>query len=161
MLRRAAPLVLAVVLGGCMDQEPFGFAYRSLPGPYELQELNNGAQFILHGPGAGRFFGGGGHVEAIGFDERYIVAYRDTPAHDGAGWVIVDVKGRRARGPYTGADLAGREEVAGIEPAEPRAVWAGLPTGYRWVVCPGLLLLAVLAWGWARASGAPGDRGAA
>lgn len=66
-------LALCALAAGC-DQDPFGLAYRTIGGPYRLEEFE-GDVYYIQARGADDPMGvGGGAVDRIGWNRRYIVA---------------------------------------------------------------------------------------
>ncbi|HEU4452166.1 MAG TPA: hypothetical protein VFR81_03865 [Longimicrobium sp.] len=143
--RTALPAAM-LVLGGCMDMDPFGLAHRRIAGPYGLEQWEDfRTYYLIRGAG----FGAGadvleGAVERIGWNDRYIVVSRVEFSTDRHGWMIVDSRRREILGPFTGAELARRPEARGIRPMAAGEAWHSLPVrpnpfGY-------LVLAALAAW---------------
>jgi hypothetical protein len=69
-----------------------------------------------------------GTVESIGWNERYIVAWRlPMSRSDGEGWMIVNIHAHEIQGPLTDAQLDaardGNPSLAGIKPRSARQLF--------------------------------------
>ena len=102
---------------------------RRLPGGYYVERWREGS-YSLGGPTYSADAGGvlKGRVERIGWNDEYIVAWRDPMmGGDKAGWIIVHIKTHAMRGPLTtqGLDLLRKDEpaLAGIVPRPTATLW--------------------------------------
>jgi hypothetical protein len=103
---------------------------RNLPGGYYLERWQEGDHYTLGGPGHSSDAGGilVGSIEEIGWNEKYIVAWRNPMlGNERAGWMIVDLRSHAVRGPLTDAQLSGEatedDALRTIRPLPPADYW--------------------------------------
>jgi hypothetical protein len=106
-------------VGAC---DILGHGRQRLPGGYYLARWETG-HVTLGGPTYSADAGGvlKGTVEAIGWNETYIVVWRlPMLAGEDAGWMIVNIHTHEIQGPLTGVQLDaardGNQGLAGIKP---------------------------------------------
>jgi len=103
-MKRLTPLVLLLMLGGCMDQDPFGLGRRSLGAGYELEAFLEGGYFIHRG-GSSLFPAEHlleGSVSELGVDDRHILALRQPHSGgDESRWMVIDKASHEISGPLS------------------------------------------------------------
>jgi len=144
-------LALCVALAGC-DQDPFGFTTRPIAGEYGLNQFEESFYYLVDHRGVNGVGILEGGVEKLGWNDRYILAWRDA-SFNGArdGWMIVDSRTHRVTGPFSDADLERHPEVRGIEPVLPYVAWkrlGGWPVFIRGFVLPMAAFAAIVAVRW-------------
>ncbi len=110
-MKRLLTLILTLVCStpGCSDR-----ASRRVTRGYCLDRMFDGDHYNLTPCGVtgglrGKTDNGplDGVVEQIGWDERYVVAFRRAIAHsDGDGWMILDTEAHAVRGPLSDVQWA-------------------------------------------------------
>ena len=125
----ALALAVVVVLCGCVA---FGPQSKDLPGDYRLVRWEDGQRYYIGKSGEKLEGGGvvGGTVERVGWDDRYIVAWRHAMfGGDPDGWMIIDTHENKVMGPASDDELLkqGGEIPAlrGIKPLPAAVVWEG------------------------------------
>ena len=130
---RAPVLLLAVVLAGCVDQDPFGLAERGAAGPYRVIDSEFG--YYLVGPvppgtdpesPVGRMTGDpywGFNVSTLGQRGGYIVG------GSGDVWVVIDTEAGGVEGPLGSAAAHRRAAELGVELQPVEEAWEQLHPG--------------------------------
>jgi len=102
---------------------------RKVVGHYRLEHILDKEEFYLfrndnNESDRGRI---AGNVLHIGWNERYIVFYRNSSYRVVAnGWIIVDIKSDRIRGPLTDSELSLCPERVGMQIVDVKEAWANL-----------------------------------
>lgn len=125
---RGVRCVVALLLLGCVDQDPFGLSERRVAGPYRLKQWEDGATYYLVG-GPQPEEGGGaidGTVRRLGWDRRYILLEREANVGGVIGWMVIDAERRTVAGPYTEAEARRRPGVATLATVRADSAWAKL-----------------------------------
>jgi hypothetical protein len=146
-------LLTTALLAGCVDQDPLGLSSRGITNGYELERFEGTLYYLVDETGLEN--GSGvldGSVERLGWNDRYIVAWRRADSGgDPNGWMVVDAQERNVSGPISDAELAARPELRGIRPVLAHEAWARLPTWEAFVRSPavgfavfGLAVLALI-----------------
>lgn len=124
-LTRLLFLAIIPLLVSC-DQDPFGLAYRELPGEYYLHRWEDGKTYYLEDKDKMGIAGGivDGTVEAIGWNRKFILVKRHSLfGGDADGWMLIDVENKEIKGPVGSVDFP---EAAGIEIMLPDVAWLSL-----------------------------------
>jgi hypothetical protein len=120
------PLTIYLLITGCFA---FGERERTIAGKYRLVQWEDGTTYSLHAEGQDKPGGGvlGGTVKRIGWNERYIIAWRFSNFRgDPDGWMIIDHQQSKMTGPFSDGGIAKRPELAGIVAMDPAEAWEKL-----------------------------------
>jgi hypothetical protein len=103
-MKGLTPLVLLMMLGGCMDQDPFGLSRRSLGAGYQLEAFMEGGYFIHRG--GNTLFPAEhlleGSVAELGVSDRHVLALRQPHlGGDEGGWMVIDKASHEVSGPLS------------------------------------------------------------
>jgi hypothetical protein len=112
------------------DQDPFGLACRKVDGAgYTLCRWEDGKTYYLESVAGPPKDGGGvldGIVERIGWNSRFVVAYRyATFRGDKDGWMVIDTGTHKIDGSIGDAVEAAR--FPNLKPLDAAAAWQKLP----------------------------------
>ena len=119
--------IIALLLVGCMDQDPFGLSTRDIRGSYELEQWEDGITYYLRGPShlEGGWGALEGMVEKIGWSDDYIFAFQ-TDCGSGSGWRIIDVKEGTVSEIKNYFEIEKVLESTGIDVHSPSTAWVKL-----------------------------------
>jgi hypothetical protein len=116
-------LSLSITVFGCFA---FGPKSKNLPGDYRLVQWEDGKTYYIGKRGEKLQGGGvaGGTIERLGWDDRYIVAWRhSTFQGDPDGWMVIDTRENGVSGPWSDEDLPKRaDEIPPLRSIKPRSV---------------------------------------
>jgi hypothetical protein len=122
-------LAAMVMMCGCLA---FGPKSKDLPGDYRLVQWEDGNSYYIGKRGEKLQGGGvaGGTIERLGWNDRYIVAWRhSTFQGDPDGWMVIDTRENRVSGPWSDEDLTKRsDEIPALRTIKPRSTseqWEG------------------------------------
>jgi hypothetical protein len=110
-------LLASVLMLSSCGQDPLHMSYRTVQGNFVLHRWEDGKTYYLERKGRDVSGGGvlDGTVTAIGWNSSYIVARRHALfAGDPDGWMIVSVRDRSVRGPYSDDQVKAMPEMRGI-----------------------------------------------
>lgn len=118
--------LVAPMITGCMDADPFGLSRRRIAGKYHLEQFEGGSYYLLKDGHEGS--GGGcidGTVLEIGWDSNIIAAKRHANFRgDPDGWMIVDFKSEKMTGPLSENDF--RKLHHSLKTYAPETAWKKL-----------------------------------
>jgi len=122
-------LVVMVMMCGCFA---FGPKSKDLPGDYLLVQWEDGKSYYIGERGEKLQGGGvaGGTVERLGWDDRYIVAWRhSTFRGDPDGWMVIDTREHQVSGAWSDEELLRRSDetpaLKAIKPLSVSEAWGG------------------------------------
>ena len=126
--RLALVVSLAGVLAGC--NVDFGFGCRRVAGTYCLQQWEDNSTYYLNDRAAETNEGGGaidGTVQRIAWTRDLILVERRANFRgDRDGWMLIDVAGRKMRGPIAEAEAHATLTRAGMRAVSAADAWRGL-----------------------------------
>lgn len=117
------PLVISLMVTGCMDADPFGLSSRRIVGKYQLELFESGAYYITKD---GHKWSGGGFVEGtvlqIGWNADVLAVKRySTYRGDPDGWILIDLHSDKMSGPISEAEFLKRFPLLQIQ--DPESLW--------------------------------------
>jgi len=128
MLRTIA-IAMALLLTGCMDQDPFGVTTRHIAGPYQLKQWDEGpVEYFIQGGPHQQFsdWAVDGSVLQIGWDRQHILVQREAFAGGDTAWVVVDVAARSVSRPLTESEARRLPGIAELRVMPAANAWKRL-----------------------------------
>lgn len=123
---RLSVLLLPFVLASC-DLNPFNMGCKEIGSGYSLCQTDDQSAYLIMKSG-GQPEGGGvldGAIERIGWNARYIVAWRHaTFRGDPDGWMKIDTNTRQIAGPISEGEVI--TLLGNKPPKDPRIAWKNL-----------------------------------
>jgi hypothetical protein len=127
-IRAALALAISVLVASCVDQDPFGFANKTIVGKFYLNLFDETQRYTIFKKGdnsrAGIF---DGTVLALGWDTNIILAEVDR-VYDGDtdGWYRLDVKTGNITGPLSPTEISSNATLASLRIMTPKQAFDSL-----------------------------------
>ncbi len=126
LIRTVLLVLFPVLLTGCFDYDPFGFAHKNLPGEYSLERTEFDT-FYLHKSDT-EFFEFqmktplGGTVNELGWDDKQMLVSVNNYSKTFR-WYVIDLKTDSIRGPILPIDSVKYPELKAIKVYPANKVW--------------------------------------